>query len=265
MVGADGVRSGVRSLAFGDAEGHLRNLGLHKALLTARTTRDMGGWEQMYNLPSGNGVGGRVAMLYPVGSGGETRVLLAFVSPLLDVDRRDTAAHKELLGRVFAGGGWELPGLLEQMRATDDLYFSREEEVVADRWSGGRSVLLGDAAHGGTLGMGTSMALVGAYVLAGELAAAGGDHRVALPAYEDAVRDYVKANAKRPPGGATGMAPGSRLLIGARNLMMRVLPHLPGKHLMMGGTQQAASAIDLRDYRGAAPARPVPNDPDLRV
>jgi 2-polyprenyl-6-methoxyphenol hydroxylase-like FAD-dependent oxidoreductase len=271
VVGADGVRSGVRSLAFGDAAGHLRDLGLYKALFTARTTRDMDGWEQMYNLPSGNGVGGRVALLYPVGSEGEARVMLAFVSPPLDLGRHDTAAHKDLLDRVFADGGWELPGLLEQMRATDDLYFSRDEEVVAERWSSGRAVLLGDAAHGGTLGMGTSMALVGAYVLAGELAAARGDHRVALPAYEDAVRDYVRANSKRPPGGATGMAPGSRLMIRLRDLMLRVLPYLPGKHLMMGGMQEAANAITLRDYPGAAPARsaeparPTRTDPDLRV
>jgi 2-polyprenyl-6-methoxyphenol hydroxylase-like FAD-dependent oxidoreductase len=112
-------------------------------------------------------------------------------------------------------------------------------------------VLLGDAAFAGSLGMGTSMALVGAYVLAGELAAAG-DHRVAFVKYDNEMRDYVTRNMKRPPGGPNGFAPRTRHGIWLRNKFMALLPHLPGSNKMMGRMQEAANAITLKPYPGSA-------------
>jgi 2-polyprenyl-6-methoxyphenol hydroxylase-like FAD-dependent oxidoreductase len=109
-------------------------------------------------------------------------------------------------------------------------------------------VLLGDAAFGGPMGMGTSMALVGAYVLAGELAAAGGDHRVAFPRYDAEMRAYVNRNRTREPGGTRGFAPSSRLGIWLRNQSMNVMTRLPGAGRMMAGRQEAVNAITLEDY-----------------
>jgi 2-polyprenyl-6-methoxyphenol hydroxylase-like FAD-dependent oxidoreductase len=238
----------VRALVFGDESRFVRDGGYYSAYFPARTRLELDGWELMHNLPADNGVGGRVAMLYPIGDSGEVRAMLAFVSPELSYDRREIGAQKELLARVFAGAGWELPGLIEQMWQTDELYFARVGEVRIDRWSTGRNVLLGDAAFGGSIGMGTSMALVGAYVLAGELAAAGGDHRVAFPSYENEMREYVSRNQKRPPGGANGFAPRTRQGIWLRMQFMRLLSHLPGKGLMLGGIQKAANSITLKDY-----------------
>jgi 2-polyprenyl-6-methoxyphenol hydroxylase-like FAD-dependent oxidoreductase len=251
VVGADGLRSGVRRLAFGEDGDFVRDLGLYQAFFPARSRLDFDGWELMYNAPAGNGVGGRVAIVYPVGRGGEVRVLLSFASPVLPGDLRGTAAQKALLAQVYEGVGWELPGLIEQMWGVDDLYFDRSGEVRSDDWSSGRAVLLGDAAFGGSLGMGTSMALVGAYVLAGELAAAGGDHQTAFRAYEDEMRDYVTANLRRPPGGTRGFAPSTRGGLWVRNQFMRTLPHLPGKGLMMGGIQKASNSIRLKEYSTA--------------
>jgi 2-polyprenyl-6-methoxyphenol hydroxylase-like FAD-dependent oxidoreductase len=141
---------------------------------------------------------------------------------------------------------------MEQMWATDDLYFARNGEVRLDSWSRGRATLLGDSAFAGSLGMGTSMALVGSYVLAGELAAAGGDHRVAFGRYEDAMREYVRVNQTRPPGSNQGFAPKTRGGIWMRNQMMRLMVRLPGKQAMMGGIQKAANAIDLPSYDAVA-------------
>lgn len=252
VVGADGLRSGVRALAFGDDSRVVRDLGYYSSYFPARTRLELGGWELMYSMPAGNGVGGRMAMLYPVGDGGEVRAMLAFAAPELAVDRRDVCAQKELLARVYAGAGWEVPGLLKQMWQTDDLYFARVGEVRVDRWSTGRVVLLGDSAFGGSLGMGTSMALVGAYVLAGELAAAGGDHRVAFARYEHELRGYVAAGQQRPPGGISGFLPRTKRGIRMRNAVLRMLPYLPGKRLMMGGIEKAANAVTLKDYRWLA-------------
>jgi 2-polyprenyl-6-methoxyphenol hydroxylase-like FAD-dependent oxidoreductase len=252
VVGADGLRSGVRSLAFGKENEFVRDMGQYTSYFTAQSTLDFQGWELMYNLPAGNGVKGRVALLYPLGDTGEIRALLAFVSPELAYDRKDVQVQKQLLADVFAGAGWEIPGLIEQMWRTDDLYFARAGEVRINEWYRDRTVLLGDAAFGGSLGMGTSMALVGAYVLAGELAAANGDHRAAFAQYDAEMRPFVTRNLKRPPGGSGGFAPRTRRGIWMRNQMMRMLPHMPGASKMMGGIQEAANAITLKPYPGGA-------------
>ncbi|KAA2255990.1 NAD(P)-binding protein [Solihabitans fulvus] len=248
VIGADGLRSGVRALAFGEEASLVHDLGFYMAYFPARTELRLDGWELMHNLPAGNGVGGRVALLYPIRDTGEIRAMLSFLSPELPYDRRDPDAQKRLLARVFAGAGWEVPGLLDQLARTEDLYFTRGGEVRVDQWSTGRVALLGDSVFGGSIGMGTSMALVGAYVLAGELAAADGDHRIAFAAYQHEMRDYVAANRKRPPGGMKGFAPSTRRGIWLRNQFMRALPHLPGKGMATGGIQKTANSIRLKDY-----------------
>jgi 2-polyprenyl-6-methoxyphenol hydroxylase-like FAD-dependent oxidoreductase len=249
VVGADGLRSGVRALTFGKDTDFVHDLGYYTALFPARTRLDLDGWEVMYNLPAGNGVDGRVAMLYPLQGSNEIRAMLAFVGPEMAYDRSDIQAQKDILTKVFAGAGWQIPHLIAQLRDTDDLYFARVGEVRVDHWYRGRTVLLGDSAFGGSLGMGTSMALVGAYVLAGELAAAHGDHTVAFPTYDREMRDYVTQNMKRPPGGPNGFAPRTKRGIWMRNQFMRMLPHLPGGSKMMGGMQKAANSITLKSYR----------------
>lgn len=253
VVGADGLRSGVRRLVFGPDTEFVRDLGYYTALFSARSSIDFDGWELMCNLPAGNGVGGRVAMLYPLTGSEEVRAMLSFVSPELTIDRRSADAQKQVLAKVFAGEGWEIPSLVDQMKQSDDLYFDRNGEVRIDTWSRGRVALVGDSAFGGSLGMGTSMAIVGAYVLAGELAEelteTGGDHRIAFARYQDEMREYVTTNKKRPPGGASGFAPRTRRGIWLRNLFMRLLPHLPGRGKMMGDMQRAANSITLKPYK----------------
>jgi 2-polyprenyl-6-methoxyphenol hydroxylase-like FAD-dependent oxidoreductase len=251
VVGADGLRSGVRALTFGKDQELVQDLGYYTSYFPARTTLDLQGWEVMYNLPAGNGVNGRVVLLYPLGNTGEVRALFGFVTPDTTHDRQDVQTQKNLLADVFAGAAWEIPALLEQLRQTDDLYFARVCKISIDRWHRDRTVLLGDSAFGGSLGMGTSMALVGAYVLAGELATANGDHQTALAQYDKEMRAYVTANMKHPPGGANGFAPRTRRGIWMRNQFMRVLPHLPGSGTMLGGIQKAANSITLKPYADA--------------
>jgi 2-polyprenyl-6-methoxyphenol hydroxylase-like FAD-dependent oxidoreductase len=236
VVGADGVRSGVRALAFGPESRFVRELGTYTAYFPARTGLDLGGWELMYNAP-----GGRVCLLYPVGRGGEVRVLLAFRSPAL----ADVGDPRAVLRRVFGDVGWELPNLLAQM--PPDPYFARDGFVRVDGWSRGRAVLLGDAAYGGSIGMGTSMAVVGAYVLAGELATAP-DAGAAFAGYESSMRDYVAANHKRDPNIDKGFAPKTARGIWLRNQMVRLMTKLPTRGAMTGDLQKTANAVTLKDY-----------------
>ncbi|GAB3875143.1 FAD-dependent monooxygenase [Kibdelosporangium lantanae] len=250
VVGADGVRSGVRQLTFGADHDLVEDLGYYMTYFEARTTLDLDGWELMYNLPAGNGVQGRVALVYPLGNNGRVRVMLAFVSPDLNHDRRDTDAQKKLLARVFAGAGWEVPNLIEQMWTAEDLYFERVGAVHVPEWYRGRTALLGDSAFGGSAGMGTSMAIVGAYVLAGELAAANGDHTVAFPNYDREMRPYVTRNLKRPPGGANGFAPRTRHGLWMRNKMTDLIQRIPGGKKIMGNMNVVANSITLKAYGG---------------
>ncbi|GIF73219.1 FAD-dependent monooxygenase [Asanoa siamensis] len=258
VVGADGLRSGVRRLAFGGDRQTVRDLGMYTSFFAAHTSLDLDGWEMMYNLPAGNGVGGRVLLLYPVGRTGEVRAMFSWFSPALGHDRRDTTAQKALVADVFAGAGWEIPHLIEQMWPADDFYFTRSGATNLDRWSHGRITLLGDAAFAGSLGMGTSMALVGAYTLAGELASTP-DPVAAFSRYEAGMRDYVTRNLKRPPGGDRGFAPGSRAGIWFRNQVIRTMTKLPGKSAMTGNLQAAANAITLKDYPTTRDPLAIPN------
>jgi 2-polyprenyl-6-methoxyphenol hydroxylase-like FAD-dependent oxidoreductase len=122
--------------------------------------------------------------------------MFSFPSADLDVDYRDVAAQKLLLRERMAGLGWLTPRILAYLDDTPDFYLDQVAQVVMDRWSSGRVGLLGDAAFSPSpmSGAGTGLALVGAYLLAGELAAAGWDPDAGFAAYERRMRPFVEAN-----------------------------------------------------------------------
>ncbi len=252
VVGADGLHSVVRSLAFGPEAGHVRPLHLYNAWFTATGTLDLEGWYQMFNAP-----GGLVASARPGRLPREIKAGLSFrTSAPLAYDRRDTAAQQDEVARRFAGAGWEVPRLLSAMRDASDFFFDSMGQVHMADWSRDRVVLLGDAGYCPTplTGLGTSLALVGAYVLAGELAAADGDHRVAFRRYDEVMRPYVDQAQQLPPGGAAGYAPSSTLAIRLRALSMRAMHHWPVKNLLAAQFAKADD-ITLPDYGLRGPAR----------
>lgn len=198
------------------------------------------------------GTPGRVVSVYSARNNTEAKAVFFFASDLLPdggYDPHDTAAQKKLLAEVFADGGWEVPRLLREMWPAPDFYFDANSQIRLDRWSTGRVALLGDAAWAaGPGGNGTGTAMVGACILAGELHAAGGDHRVAFTRYEQRLRDYVAGNQKQATGGAGFLAPGTRRRIWLRNQMFRTLPYMPWKGLVARMAAKTASAINLPDY-----------------
>ncbi|WP_438485251.1 FAD-dependent monooxygenase [Streptomyces sp. S186] len=188
VVGADGLHSTVRRLAFGPEADCLRHLGSYVGLFTAPNFLDLDYW-QVYH-QSGD-LGG---MVMSARNNTESRVLLALrQAEPLEYDHRDVGAQKRLLAERFADAGWELPHTLKYMWDAPDFHFDSMSQIHLDSWSRGRVVLLGDAGYCGSpmTGQGTSLALIGAYVLAGELRAARGDHRAAFAAYERELREYV--------------------------------------------------------------------------
>jgi 2-polyprenyl-6-methoxyphenol hydroxylase-like FAD-dependent oxidoreductase len=140
-----------------------------------------------------------------------------------------------------------------------DFYFDSVSQIRMDRWCSGRTALLGDAAHCASplSGMGSGLAVVGAYVLAGELAAAGNDHRAAFARYEARMRDYVTRCQKSALPAGRWFVPRSRPQIWLRNQNFRMLVHMPWKGLIAGVSRKTANAIVLADYRVAGPASPI--------
>jgi 2-polyprenyl-6-methoxyphenol hydroxylase-like FAD-dependent oxidoreductase len=178
----------VRTLAFGDDPGTVRHLGVYAAYWSAPNHLGLRDWALAHDGPELS------AGIRPVRGNREAIVYLAFRSPELAVDYRDVAAQKQLVRERAAGMGWEVPVLLAGLDDAADFYFDSFSQVVLESWHRGRVGLLGDAAFSPSAlsGQGTSLALVGAYVLAGELAAAGADLGAGLAAYEHRMRDWVE-------------------------------------------------------------------------
>ncbi len=203
VVAADGLRSSTRDLVF---EGtRIRPLGLYMAYFTVPRGGSDGRWARCLNAPDG-----RTVTLRP-DNAGTTRALVSFLSAPRGYEDLPAAAQRNVVRHRFADIGWETPRVLAALDHTPDFYLEAIGQVYMDRWSAGRVVVLGDAGYCASpiSGMGTSLALVGAYVLAGELARHP-DHREAFAAYEARMRPYVAQAQKLPPGAPRLSSPRSR-------------------------------------------------------
>lgn len=253
VIGADGVHSGVRALAFGPEPDYVRHLGAYTAYFTVPDPGDLNHWFVMHNHP-----GGLVAGVRPE-RGGTAKAMLSFTSAPLDYDRRAVEQQKKLVAQAFRPMGWRAPDLLAAMGSAPDFYFDTICQVHVDRWWRGRVALVGDAGYCGSplAGLGTSMSIVGAYVLAGELAARPDDPAAAFAAYQNEMKDYVAEALKLPPGGIKGFAPTSALMIRMRNLSMRMMTRWPMRQLVAKQFQKS-DGIVLKDYPAAVlPSRPM--------
>jgi 2-polyprenyl-6-methoxyphenol hydroxylase-like FAD-dependent oxidoreductase len=270
VIGADGLHSVVRRLGFGPQQTALHPLGLLNAWFTIPADVDLDNWYLMHNAPAG-----RVVSIRPGRLPGEQKAALS-VRSTESFDRGDIGSQLELLERHFSDVGWEAPRLLRAARTAPDFYLDSMGQVLLGRWSRGRVVLLGDAGYcpSPLTGLGTSLALVGAYILAGELAAASADATAAseqeamqgtFNRYEVRMRPYVKQGQELPPGGVDGYAPMSALRIALGWASMRWSQRWPMRP-MMEQVFSKADAIDLPDYQSLSqvpqivPPRVVAND-----
>jgi 2-polyprenyl-6-methoxyphenol hydroxylase-like FAD-dependent oxidoreductase len=192
VIGADGVHSTVRRLAFGPEERFGTHLGQYLAIFPTANHLGLDNW-QLWFQDQATGAGGAI---YPVRDNTELRVTLGFASEPIAYDYRDVRRQKQLMAERLAGVGWEVPALLSAMEDADDFYFDAMAQIHLDGWATGRVALVGDAAYCASAlsGQGTSLALVGAYVLAEELGRPGVDHSTAFAAYERRMRPFVALN-----------------------------------------------------------------------
>ncbi|WP_232660995.1 FAD-dependent monooxygenase [Pseudonocardia sp. TRM90224] len=244
VVGTDGVHSTTRRLVFGPAADYQHHLGYHFAAFTVPNHLGLDHEAVLHNVP------GKIVAINAVRTSPEVTALFAMASPELAFDDRDLDQQRQLIEEAFTGVGWETPRLLKAMWEAPDFYFDSVGQVLMPGWTRGRVALLGDAAFAPSFlsGQGTSLALVGAYVLAGELAAAGGDPAVGLPAYEERLRPFVGRNQALVAEGAGTLIPATRGKIWLRNQMFRLAPLLG--RLSRGTTpiERAANSFTLPAY-----------------
>jgi 2-polyprenyl-6-methoxyphenol hydroxylase-like FAD-dependent oxidoreductase len=249
VVGADGPHSAVRRLVFGPEEQFIKPLGGYNAWFTAPDTAGLDGWYLMYQAP-----GGLNASLRPSHDPAIAKAGLAFRSEPLAYDRRDLDAQRQLLADRFAGAGWHCEALLTAALEADDFYFDAFAQVHMNSWSRGRVTLCGDAGYCASplSGMGTSLALVGAYLLAGELGPApvapSSEHiGEALARYDRLMRPYVD-ECQDLPSGVDGYAPKSKADIVITAQVMKWMQRWPFRSFAAKKFFTTADSIDLPDY-----------------
>lgn len=202
VVGADGLHSKVRQLAFGPEDQFVRHLGAYVTVFSTDNFLALDNWQVWLNEDQAT------YCLYPVRDNTEMRATLGFRSEPIAYDHRDVEQQKALMAARLAHVGWETPRLLDAMRQAPDFYFDSMAQTHMERWSTGRVALVGDAGYCASplSGQGTSLALVGAYVLAAELGRTGGDHIAAYARYETRMRPFVHLNQALATENQGGMA-----------------------------------------------------------
>ncbi|GAA3635054.1 FAD-dependent monooxygenase [Kineosporia mesophila] len=244
VVGADGMHSTVRRLVFGPERDYVSHLGAYYVLADL----DVGPEIVSYSQPG---------LMVTLGAT-KAPAFLAFASPVLPSARGDVDLQKRQTATALRNGRWRIPELVAQLPGATGFFMDSVSRAVVGNWSHGRIVLVGDSAWGNTLGgYGTGLALVGAYVLAGELAQAGGDHAVAFAAYQENCRDHVRVSQK--VNAARLLVPRTWSGIYARNLLFTVLGLAEPLLKLL---DRPASGITLENYDPwAKPTDPQGDDP----
>ena len=229
VIGADGLHSNMRRLAFGPEEDFEHYLGCKVAACVVDGYRPRDELVYVtYATP------GRQLARFAL-RGDRTMFLFVF-----------RAGHhgagitpKDQLRNEFSDVGWESREILAALDDVDDVYFDVVSQIRMDRWSRGRALLIGDAAGCISLlgGEGTGLAMTEAYVLAGELARAGADHRRAFDAYEARLRPFIKAKQAGATRNIPFFATRTRFGLWFRNVAMRTMNFGPLARLFAGNVR----------------------------
>jgi 2-polyprenyl-6-methoxyphenol hydroxylase-like FAD-dependent oxidoreductase len=241
LIGADGLHSAVRSLAFGPQIKFDKHLGYVVAAFEVRgyRLRDQGVY-LMYNQP------GRMAGRFTLR---DDRTMFLFVFASTDTHLPASPDQQKALMRdVYRGGGWECQEILAELDRTDDLYFDRVSQIRMPNWSRGRVALVGDAAFCVSLlaGQGSALAMISAYVLAGELAASSGRYQEAFARYGEVLRTYIGAKQRAAERFAGAFVPKTRTGLLFRNLVIKTFA-FPGVARLAFG-RDIADALPLPNY-----------------
>jgi 2-polyprenyl-6-methoxyphenol hydroxylase-like FAD-dependent oxidoreductase len=246
VVGADGLHSNTRSLIFGHESQFEKYIGCCFAGFTIPNT---------FGLDRGalsSTMVGKSATLYAANHSDRVYAFLSFGYPISPFKKRITEEDKRTLtASMFEGvSDWIVPKMVEEMRKADDLFFDSVSQIHMPTWSKGRIVLAGDAAHATSFwsGQGSSMALVGAYILAGEIATKP-DYTCAFKSYEKLARPFVEMNQALVDTGTSIMRPNTPEELQARNDLIRKMAAEPAaKVFPEDDSRRIHSALSLPSY-----------------
>lgn len=245
VLGADGLHSGVRRLAFGDEVHFEKYLGCKAAAfqVDGYTPRE----DLVYLMHAR--VGQQVARFSMRDD--RTMFLLTFKDPDPAIPA-SLADQKDLLRRRFSGAGWEVPRILDALDGATELYFDRVSQIhmgsAIQSWSRGRIALVGDAASCVSLlaGQGSALAMVAAYILAGELSRSPEDPASAFARYQQRFGPFVLGKQNSAPRMVDFFAPRSSLALALRNGVLRLMGHPWIVNLAVG--RSLFDRIELPDY-----------------
>jgi 2-polyprenyl-6-methoxyphenol hydroxylase-like FAD-dependent oxidoreductase len=248
VIGADGLHSNVRRLVFGEDAGRTRFLGGYLAVesVPKSLARDR---EMVIHMGAG-----RIAGIYTAQPLDDARALFMFRSKEeLQYHHRDALRQKEILRTAFSGMDATVDGWLAELEGAPTFYFDSIIQLELDTWSRGRVALVGDAGYcpGPAVGGSTSVAVLGAYVLAGELAEAKGDYTRAFPSYQRAMADAVRRSRAFARTAATTIVPDSRAGVWALTRAAQLISVLPAglSRAIAKMNTNGARLYDSMDYK----------------
>ncbi|MGV9534783.1 FAD-dependent monooxygenase [Streptosporangium sandarakinum] len=229
LIGADGPHSATRALVFGPEEDYRLDMG-HRVAVHMLGERPAG-------LPEGTtgtiSAGGRTFAMMSVGDG-RTAAFFGYRGDLGRPRRSPEELHE-----VYGDMGWLVPRALEGLRSADSVYFDTISQMVVDRWSHGRVVLLGDAAWCVTLfaGHGSSLAVGGADLLGAALERHPGDVAAALAEWEARLRPEAEKKQRLGRRVKGVYAPRDRVALELTQLPLRLSSWGPVRRMVERGFQ----------------------------
>jgi 2-polyprenyl-6-methoxyphenol hydroxylase-like FAD-dependent oxidoreductase len=241
VIGADGLHSAVRKLAFGPQSQFETDLGYRVAAFEVQGYRPRD--DDVYLI---YGQPGRMVGRFTLRDD-RTLFLLVFLASDADLPATQEA-QKAMLRDIYRNGGWECSNVLAALAQADELYFDRVSQIRMPEWSRGRIALVGDAAFCVSLlaGQGSALAMISAYVLAGELAAAEGRYEQAFGRYEAMLRSYIATKQRGAVRFAGAFAPKTQFGVLVRNLVVTAFA-IPGLAKLAVG-RDIADKLQLPDY-----------------
>lgn len=242
VIGADGLHSDVRRLAFGPQHQFEKQLGYAVAAFEVEGYRPRD--EDVYLM---YGQPGRMLGRFTL-HGDRTLFLLVFSTGGAALPAR-LDQQKAMLHEIYRDGRWECTCVLDELDRADELYFDSVSQIRMQGWSRGRVALLGDAAFCVSLlaGQGSALAMISAYVLAGELANAGGRHEQAFGRYEALLRDFIDTKQRGAERFASAFAPKTQRGLWFRNQVIKAFA-IPGLARLSVG-RDITDTLRLPDYR----------------
>ena len=219
VIGADGLHSKVRNLVFGDENQFEKYLGYYTSSYTINNFSIGNNAFSMYNYPY------KQVAIYSNSRNQTTAFFIFSSAEQLTYSQRDIEKQKQIMRQEFENGGWKCHQLLSALDTTTDFYFDSVSQIEMDKWSNGRVALVGDAGYCPSLlsGKGSTLAMVGAYILAGELKEANGNYQQAFEEYEKHFKSFMEKKQKSAQSFAKSFVPKSSFGIWLRNLVFKLM------------------------------------------